>query len=71
MNAKQATFEALDKMPDDFEFYGIVLVADLNSITDGYHYPDTYLRYLREYRQKTGRQIVCVSRKKSIYKILG
>jgi hypothetical protein len=71
MNAKQATFETLDKMHDDFEFYGIMLAADLNTTLKSYHYPDTYLRYMREYRQKTGRQIVCISREKSLYKILG
>ena len=70
MTAKQETFKRLDAMPDGAEIKGVVLAARMNTKVGGYHYPDTYLRYMREYRQTTGRQIVCVNKRKSLYNIL-
>jgi hypothetical protein len=71
MSARQETFAMLDKLQDGTEIAGIVLSARLHIKTGGFHYPDTYLRYMREYRQKTGRQIVCISKAKSLYRIEG
>lgn len=72
MNAKQATFAVLDGLSEETKFSGRVLAAatQIRSGRNEYHYPDTYLRYMREYRQKTGRKIVCVNKRKSLYKIL-
>lgn len=69
MNAKQETFKYLDTLKNGIEIAGIVLASRLNIRTQGYHYPDTFLRYMREYRQKTGRRIVCINKRKSLYKI--
>ena len=69
MNAKQATLDFLNTLPDGAEFSGAQLAVRMNLQFDGYHFPGTYLRYMREYREKTGRKIVCINKRKSLYKI--
>ncbi len=76
VNAKQVTFHQLDTMLDGYGFTGheLKILAETsvpyNEDHNGQHYPATYLRYMREYRKKTGRRIVCVNKAKSLYKIL-
>lgn len=69
MSAKQKTFEILDGIEDGRIFSGYDLAVKANKITGEVHYPDTYLRYCREYRKKTGRQIANINKAKSLYRI--
>ena len=77
MNAKQATFLVLDGADNDTTFSGNELKSIVEFNLNGgkpydkeHHYPDTFLRYMREYRKKTGRRIECINKRKSLYKIL-
>ena len=71
MNAKEATFDLLDLMQkiNNYEFTGF----ELKSLTEDQdidkHYPDTYLRYMREYRQERGVKITCINKRKSLYRM--
>ena len=68
-SAKKATFELLDELPDGEVFRGIYLQKEIKRRTGELHYPDTYLRYLRDYRRKKGRMIINTNKAKSIYTI--
>jgi len=69
MNAKKTTFKILDsKQPGD-RFSGYSLMMDVKHQTGEIHYPSSMLRYLREYRQTTGREIKNVNKRKSIYEV--
>jgi hypothetical protein len=70
MNAKQTTFVTMASLPTGQQFDTVHMTLYLNEISKSNHFPDTYLRYMREYRQETGRQIVCINKRKSLYKIL-
>lgn len=65
---KQITFEELDKIPEGAEFSAITLTNMVNRRLSEHHYPDTYLRYIREYRQKV-RPIENSDKKKSFYRV--
>ena len=52
MNAKEATFQILDAYRPRDRFTGYDLFIKVKIITGEIHYPDTYLRYLRQYQQK-------------------
>ena len=68
MNAKQITFEVLDTLPE-VPFSGAYLAGKVCGIEGRIHYPDTILRYMREWRKKREKfDIVLVDKKKSIYK---
>lgn len=69
MNAKQQTFKVLDKLKDGTKFTGYQLMNTMNRLLGEVHYPDTYMRYAREYRSTQGRSIVNIDKKKSIYLI--
>ncbi len=70
MTAKEMIFEYLDNSNPGTRFTGYDLVRRGMHCLDEMHYPDTYLRYIREYRQKTGREIVNINKKKSIYEVI-
>ena len=69
MNAKEATFEYLDKLEDGEEFSGLSLADHIRTVTRAYHYPATTLRYVRHYRAVRGRLTVCVNKAKSVYRV--
>jgi len=71
MNLKQATFQTLDKYRDGQRFKGIDLAYEVQFLTGKTCYPATPLRHLREYRQRTGRNVINVDKRKSIYKVAG
>ncbi|MDY7027969.1 MAG: hypothetical protein SVR04_06705 [Spirochaetota bacterium] len=68
--AKQVIFDFLDGQPVGARFRGYDLHFRVMNTLNEIHYIDTYLRYLREYRQKTGRLIVNVDKAKSIYEVM-
>jgi hypothetical protein len=70
-NAKKATYKLLDELPDGMKFPGIFLQKEIKKRTGELHYPETYLRYMRDYRRKTGRSVVNIDRARSIYLIGG
>ena len=68
MNAKEITFQLLDTM-DAVEFKGAWLWGRVVGIEGVQHYPDTILRYMREWRKvRQGVDIVLVNKRRSIYK---
>ena len=69
MNAKEATFGVLDKAPNGYEFNGASLRFDSGDMIFDPHYIATYLRYMREYRQTHDCKIVCVNKRKSLYRM--
>ena len=68
MNAKQAPFEILGSMRSGERFSGIALMERVRDLTGEAHYPDTTLRYMREYRA-AGREIRNVDKRRSIYEV--
>lgn len=68
--AKQVIFDFLDSLSVGARFRGYDLHFRVMSVLNEIHYIDTYLRYLREYRQKTGRLIVNVDKAKSVYEVM-
>lgn len=69
-SAKQITFELLDRCQPGQRFSGYGLRAEVNRRTGQHHYPDTMLRYMREWRKTTGREIRNIDRAKSIYEVI-
>ena len=69
MNAKEATFQALDTFADGANFKGIRLMGVARYYHDASHYPSTYLRYMREYRQTHDCRITCINKRKSLYRM--
>ena len=69
--ARNITFQYLDSLPDGAEFSGGSLAAYVNHRSGEYHYPDTALRYLRAYRKQRHREIECISKARSLYRIKG
>ncbi len=70
MNAKEFVLTELDCMNNGDRFTGYALMKLYLQRTGIMHYPATFLRYLREYRDHTGRNIQCISKPKSLYEIL-
>jgi len=70
VNLKQATFRTLDRYRDGQKFRGIDLAYEVQFLTGKMCYPATPLRHLREYRQRTGREIRNVDKKKSVYEVV-
>jgi hypothetical protein len=66
--AKQCTFDILDGFPAGYRFHGADLMKEVLRRTGEMHYPDTLLRYAREYRVKR-RDIRNVDKAKSIYEM--
>lgn len=69
MNIKQITFDLLDQMKTGEVFKTVDLTRQVNSRTGRRTWPDTILRYIREYRES--RPIENISKAKSIYKVAG
>ena len=69
MSAKAITFDLLDRQPAGSKFKGHELELAVRTKTGQIHYPSTMLRYVREYRKKTGRQIKCIDKAKSLYQV--
>jgi len=75
MNAKEATFRMLDrillylKTHAFFEFDGKFLQIQARAYSPDLHYPSTYLRYMREYRQTHDCTITCINKPKSLYRM--
>ena len=69
--AKRVTFLLLQKMNKGARFSGNDLMQKVKTITGEMHYHDTILRYMREFRETTGRDIVNVDKRKSIYEMMG
>ena len=67
MNAKEITFKILDEM-EPREFKGAWLWGRVVGIEGMQHYPDTILRYMREWRKSRGVKILNINRRRSIYK---
>ena len=69
MSAKAITFELLDRQEPGSKFKGHELELAVRMKTGQIHYPATMLRYMREYRKKTGRAIQCIDKAKSLYRM--
>ena len=68
--AKQTTFKLLDEMPSGTVFSSLQLTIKVNSMVGRSHFPDTFLRYIREYRDIPGkRKIENIDKARSIYKV--
>ena len=65
---KKELFKLLDEMPLGKQFKGIYLQQEINRRTGKMHYPETYLRYMRQYRREK-RLIVNIDKAKSIYEV--
>ena len=68
MNSKQITFDYLDELREGFLFRGIVLQKEVCKRAGKLHYPDTILRYMREWRKNNKtHNIILVSKPESLY----
>ena len=70
MNAKQFVFTELDCKNTGDRFTGHALMQLYLQRTGDMHYPSTFLRYVRSYREHTGIDIQCIDKPKSLYEIL-
>ena len=71
--AKGATYKLLDRVgKSDTVFTGGDLHrAVMFMLPDStYHYPSTILRYMRLWRRDRGKQVVCVNKPESKYKVI-
>jgi len=71
MSAKQETFKILDHYRPGDRFSGTQLMTQVQRRTGETHYPSSMLRYMREYRRTTGREIRNIDKRRSIYEVLG
>ena len=80
MNAKEATYQLLDKwntavsteglsLDACIDFSGLELANLSHDIIHEYHYVGTLLRYMREYRQTHDCTITCINKRKSLYRM--
>lgn len=69
MTAKQTTFDILDGMRKGEVFKTVDLTYQVNMLTGRNMFPDSVLRYVRQYR--TRRPIDNISKPKSIYRMAG
>jgi len=70
ISARQATFDFLTECEPGQRLTGFGLMFVVTSRTGHTHFPATMLRYLREYRESSGRQIECIDNQKSIYEVI-
>ncbi len=68
MTAKEVTFKLLDRMQPGNVFKTVDLTRTVNFYTGRDMFPDSILRYVREYRKT--RPIENISKQKSIYKVI-
>lgn len=71
MSARSETFKILKNMVPGTRFTGYDLMLQIKAKTGEIHYPSTYLRYVRIFRQQTGTKIVNINNKKSLYEVKG
>ena len=75
-NIKQTTFDVLDEIHSDTEFNTLDLlqsVTNLDYMRSGEKrnpFPDTILRYIRDYRKSHPVSIICINSLKSRYKLV-
>ena len=69
MNAKKATFKVLDSFNNGTVFSGDNLAMMVRFYVPETHHIDTYLRYMREYRDINGVSIPCIAKAKSLYQM--
>ena len=69
MNARQTTFDILREYEKGYRFTGYGLAQEVKRRTGETHYVASMLRYMRIFRQETGRRIVNVDKARSIYEI--
>lgn len=68
-DTKKITFQTLTAFPLNTEFSGIELQQTVCQKAGQVHYPDTILRYMREWREQNPKHtIILVSKRKSIYR---
>ncbi len=70
MNAKEFVFTELDCMNKGARFTGHALMQLYLQRTGDMHYPSTFLRHVRSYREHTGTDIRCISKPKSLYQVM-
>ncbi len=71
MNAKKATFTILSRMIPGDKFTGYGLTVRVNKLVNEIHMSGTMLRYMREYREESGRVILNTNKRKSMYEVMG
>ena len=70
MTARQTTFNILKLYKKGDTFTGHVLRQRVMHRTKKMLYPATVLRYMRIYRQESGRRIVNIDKAKSVYQMV-
>ena len=70
MTARQTTFNILKAYKKGDTFTGYELRTKVYDRTRQILYPATVLRYLRIYREESGRRIVNIDKAKSVYQVL-
>lgn len=68
MTKKEATYNFLNSLAIDQEFTANEMNYQIKLRNRLYAHVGTYLRYLRYYREENDNNIICLSRKKSLYK---
>ena len=68
-SARSLTFKVLSEYKDNQVFKGIDLANEVCKREGKIHYPDTILRYMRDYRKfDENTTIVLIDKRKSMYK---
>ena len=70
MTARQTTFKLLSMYKKGDTFTGYELRSRVYMKTKKQLYPATALRYLRIYREESGRRIVNIDKAKSVYQMV-
>jgi len=70
MTARQTTFNILRAINKGKCFTGYELRNQVRYETGKMLYPATALRYLRIYREESGRRIVNIDKAKSVYRVV-
>ena len=71
-SARSLTFKVLSEYKDNHVFKGIDLANEVCKREGKIHYPDTILRYMRDYRkQNDDFDVVLIDKRKSMYQKIG
>ena len=70
ISSKSATFEVLRTMQPGTEFSSGSLRQMVYERCFEWHLIATYIRYLREFREREGRIISCINKRRSLYRII-
>lgn len=68
MTKKEATYNFLNSLSIDQEFTANEMENSIKARYGMFAHIGTYLRYLRYYKVESCHNIICLSRKKSLYK---